>query len=90
MTNVTVLSTNNARIERYRRNSEAYHAMEGPLHDCVRMAQITGDLMSDADNGTSPKLVFAVYHLVEMIENLEEHYRADFRANASTAAEEPT
>ncbi|QIG91964.1 MULTISPECIES: hypothetical protein [unclassified Bradyrhizobium] len=53
------------------------------------MAQITAGLMSDTDDGTGPKLVFAVFHLVEMIEGLQERYMADFDANASKV-EEPS
>ncbi|MBR0801561.1 hypothetical protein JQ615_40120 [Bradyrhizobium jicamae] len=58
--------------------AEAYREMEGPLRDCVQMARIAADLMNDTDNGTNPKLVFAVFHLRDMMESLEQRYRADF------------
>jgi len=75
---------------RDRKHAEAYREMEVHLCDCLRMAQITAGLMSDTDDGTDPKLVFAVFHLVEMIEGLQERYMTDFDANASKVEEPST
>jgi hypothetical protein len=64
--------------------------MEGPLRECVLMAWITANLMIDADVNDD-KLIFAVCHLEEMIESLEERYRADFCEASTTdsSAESP-
>ncbi|MHC2619187.1 hypothetical protein ACVIW2_001219 [Bradyrhizobium huanghuaihaiense] len=43
--------------------------------------------MNEADDGANDKLVFAVYHLEEMIESLEERYRADFGEATIDSAE---
>jgi len=39
--------------------------------------------MSDADNVSKGRLGFTVFHLTEMLEKLEERYRADFAGEQS-------
>ncbi|WP_439409774.1 hypothetical protein ACNJX9_17870 [Bradyrhizobium sp. DASA03076] len=87
MATITKLQVQNVREKRH---AEAYSKMEGPLHNCVLMARITANLMNDADDGSNDKLLFAVYHLEEMIESLEERYRADFGEASTTDGAEST
>jgi hypothetical protein len=56
-------------------HAEAFRDLEGHISDCVCMGQIATDLMANTKT-TDSKLAFAVFHLTEMLLNLEKHYMA--------------
>src|SRR5215471_18802344 len=56
-------------------HAEAFRDLEGHIHDCVQMSEIAAQKMGNTtcnDEG----LVFAVFHLHEMLLKLEKYYRA--------------
>jgi hypothetical protein len=57
------------------RHAEAFRDLEPHIHDCVMMSQVAAQQMGNAacnDDGLS----FAVFHLHEMLINLEKYYHA--------------
>jgi hypothetical protein len=56
-------------------HAEAFRDLEGHISDCVCMGKIATDLMANTKT-TDSKLAFAVFHLTEMLLNLEKHYMA--------------
>ncbi|MBB4378216.1 hypothetical protein [Bradyrhizobium sp. SBR1B] len=70
------------KIERDRRDAGAYREMESDLRDAVNMGRIAANLAHDAD-GEPPVCekrnlaLFAVYHLLEMLQSLERKYEGD-------------
>jgi hypothetical protein len=56
-------------------HAEAFRDLEGHISDCVCMGQIATDLMANTKT-TDSKLAFAVFHLTEMLLNLEKYYDA--------------
>jgi hypothetical protein len=61
-------------------HAEAFRDLEGPLHGCVCMANIAADLMSRVDPGHE-ELAFAVFHLSEMLVNLQLRYNDASKGN---------
>src|SRR5215469_9103765 len=57
------------------RHAEAFRDLEPYIHDCVMMSRVAAEQMGNAacnDEGLS----FAVFHLHEMLLNLEQYYHA--------------
>ena len=64
------------------RHAEAFRDLEPHIHDCVMMSQVAAEQMCNAacnDEGLS----FAVFHLHEMLLNLEKHYHAAWEGEVS-------
>ncbi|WP_128919701.1 hypothetical protein [Bradyrhizobium nanningense] len=70
------------KIERDRRDARAYRELESDLRDVVNMGRIAANLAHDAD-GEPPLCekrnlaLFAVYHLLEMLQCFEMKYEDD-------------
>jgi hypothetical protein len=56
-------------------HAEAFRDLEPHIGDCVCMAQIVAQRMSAVDRGDE-ELAFSVFHLTEMLLNLQKYYRA--------------
>jgi hypothetical protein len=56
-------------------HAEAFRDLEPHIGDCVCMAQIASQAMANA-KCTDERLAFSVFHLTEMLLNLQKHYRA--------------
>jgi hypothetical protein len=56
-------------------HSEAFRDLEGQISDCEIMAKIAAQLMSNA-RSDDDELVFAVFHVSQMLTALKAHYYA--------------
>ena len=56
-------------------HAEAFRDLEGHIGDCVCMGRIASQSMANA-KCDDEKLAFAVFHLTEMLLNLDKYYRA--------------
>jgi hypothetical protein len=56
-------------------HAEAFRDLEHHIGDCVCMAGIAANRMSKVDRGDE-ELAFSVFHLTEMLLNLEKYYKA--------------
>lgn len=68
--------------ERERSDARAYRDMESDLRDVVNMGRIAASLAHDADGEPAVcqkrnLALFAVYHLLEMLQNFEMRYDDD-------------
>jgi hypothetical protein len=73
-----VPAKNNSDFDEDEIHAEAFRDLEGHICDCVCMGNIASQLMANArcDDET---LSFAVFHLSEMLLNLNKHYKAAWR-----------
>lgn len=58
-------------------HSEAFRDLEHHISDCATMAEITSQLMANAQC-TDGRLAFSVFHLTEMLLNLKKYYLAAY------------
>jgi hypothetical protein len=65
-------------------HAEAFRDLEGHIGDCVAMGQIASQLMANAEC-RDEKLAFAVFHVTEMLLNLEKFYKAAWRGEMPTS-----
>jgi hypothetical protein len=59
-------------------HAEAFRDLEGHIGDCATMAEITSQFMANAQC-TDERLAFSVFHLTEMLLNLQKYYLAAHR-----------
>jgi hypothetical protein len=65
-------------------HAEAFRDLEGHISDCVCMGQIATDLMANT-KCNNDRLAFSVFHLTEMLLNLEKHYMAAWKGGDALA-----
>lgn len=58
------------------RHAEHFRCLHTRIDDCACMSMFAIREMERADDGKNPQLVFAVYHLAEMVLDLKRHYHA--------------
>jgi hypothetical protein len=56
-------------------HAEAFRDLEGHINDCVCMGSIASERLANTKCNDS-ELAFSVFHLSEMLLNLEKHYMA--------------
>jgi hypothetical protein len=59
-------------------HAQAFRNLEGHISDCVCMGNIASQLMANA-RCDDEKLSFAVFHVSEVLLNLNKHYKAAWR-----------
>ena len=65
--------------------AEAFRYLEGHLSDCVTMAGIAAQCMSETKS-TDGKLAFSIFHTYEMLRNLQKYYLAAYEGDNAILA----
>ena len=65
--------------------AEAFRDLEGHIGDCVTMAGIAAQCMSETKS-TDEKLVFSIFHTYEMLLNLQKYYLAAYEGDNAILA----
>jgi hypothetical protein len=65
--------------------AEAFRDLEGHISDCVTMAGIAAQCMSETKS-TDEKLAFSIFHTYEMLLNLQKHYLAAYEGDNAILA----
>lgn len=68
--------------QRDQAQAAAFRELDGPIADCKFMAKIAAQLMSGADDGKNPELVFAVFHVSDMLSDLKSRYEQMYDSRA--------
>jgi hypothetical protein len=61
------------------RHAEHFRCLHTRIDDCASMSVFATGEMERVDDGKHPELVFAVYHLAEMVLDLRRHYHAAYK-----------
>jgi hypothetical protein len=61
------------------RHAEHFRCLQTRIDDCACMSLFAIQEMERANDGKHPQLSFAVYHLQEMLSDLQRHYHAAYK-----------
>jgi hypothetical protein len=61
------------------RHAEHFRCFHTRIDDCASMSLFATAEIEKRDDGANPQLVFAVYHLAEMVRDLKRHYHAAYK-----------